>query len=245
MNHSEAGQREVVESYVRGRLTPAERQEFEEHYFACDECFEQVRTTGTFVDSVRHAAASGLLSEPEERPSGFAGWLRPAFAFAMTAAVVLAAATAWLGLVELPRRGSELARQNKQVQEEQGRRQELEKQLAMVRLPAAEGNLPLAMLEASRAEQTNEIRIPQAASHVALWIEPNPIARFKSFRLDVRNPAGTLIATIPGLVRNPQGALTASLPADRLPAGTYSVALHGEGTSGDSLVGEYRLVVRR
>ena len=59
MNHHEIEQDEIVERYVRHRLAADERLAFQEHYFACDECFAQVQTTARFVAGVRQAARAG------------------------------------------------------------------------------------------------------------------------------------------------------------------------------------------
>jgi hypothetical protein len=42
MSHENVHQKKLAESYVAGRLTEAARDEFEEHYFGCDVCFEEV-----------------------------------------------------------------------------------------------------------------------------------------------------------------------------------------------------------
>src|SRR5215467_12651213 len=43
LTHLKATKRKVADRYVLGELSPAQREEFEEHYFECVECAEDVR----------------------------------------------------------------------------------------------------------------------------------------------------------------------------------------------------------
>jgi hypothetical protein len=47
---------------VRHKLPPDERRAFQEHYFACEECFEQVQITARLVAGVRRASRKGVLA---------------------------------------------------------------------------------------------------------------------------------------------------------------------------------------
>jgi len=53
MDHNEALRLHAVEKYALGELPPSLRNEFEEHYFECEECAEDVRAAAEFVDNVR------------------------------------------------------------------------------------------------------------------------------------------------------------------------------------------------
>ena len=87
MTHHEIAERELVESYSQGKLSDADSQAFEEHFFTCDECFAEVQAAGNFIAGVRQAAAAGRLTEAPRS--------RPAFAFAWAAAAVLTVTTIW------------------------------------------------------------------------------------------------------------------------------------------------------
>ena len=54
MDHNEALQLQAVEKYVLGQLPPSLRDEFEEHFFDCQECALDVTATAAFVDNARH-----------------------------------------------------------------------------------------------------------------------------------------------------------------------------------------------
>ena len=62
MTHDEIEQGDVIDSYVRGDLTPAARDAFEEHYFGCDECFAKVREIETLRGAVHAGAEAGWLA---------------------------------------------------------------------------------------------------------------------------------------------------------------------------------------
>jgi len=68
MLHTQIINEEVIERYVRNRLTPEERLAFEEHFFACDECFAKVQETERFVAGVCDAVEQCILAKP--RPIG-------------------------------------------------------------------------------------------------------------------------------------------------------------------------------
>lgn len=79
MNQHELEQQETVERYVRHRLAADERRAFQEHFFACDECFEQVQTTARFVAGVREASRAGRLAAEQTGRPRPASRLLPAF----------------------------------------------------------------------------------------------------------------------------------------------------------------------
>ena len=245
LTHKEIEAREIVEAYLRGKLAEDDRLLFEEHFFTCEECFTEVRTAEQFINGVREAGKDGLLGAERVQPEG-KGWWQPALGLAWAmASLVLLVATGWLGFVERPQTYRELDRHRALLEAERTQRRQLETQLAMAHPPAAEGNLPLAMLEARRAGAPNEVRMPPGASQLVLWIELDAGIHFSSYRLEIRDQAGSTIETISGLTKNAQGALTAGLPATRLAAATYTVLLHGAGSGQDALIAEYRLAINR
>jgi hypothetical protein len=102
MEHNDAVRLEATEKYLMGELSKMERDEYEEHYFDCSICSEELKATLAFMETVKQvgqeqalAAASAPAAapaiSPEARPagSGFLGWLRPAFAVPVFAALLL------------------------------------------------------------------------------------------------------------------------------------------------------------
>jgi anti-sigma factor RsiW len=98
VNQHDGNESMTAEKYILGELSAAERDQFEEHYFECQECADAVRTLSRLREGVR----DGLCSAP--RPSLVQGrrwlsilqmnWLHPQTAVAL-AALSLAAVTGY------------------------------------------------------------------------------------------------------------------------------------------------------
>jgi Putative zinc-finger len=237
MTHEDIQSREVAEAYVFRRLSEPERTAFEDHYFSCRECFEQVETLQKFADGVRDAAESGVLPAVREvtpPPS----WFRPAFLLACAASLFLAILAGWASLIERPRLAAEAARQRQEADAGRQRVAELERAMAQPKSAPSISNLPLIMLVASRADAGTAVTVPAAAGQLALWVEPPPSAASTQYRLEISS-GGKVIETLDGLVRNSYGALAVSVPA--LTPGSYQTRLYAKS----NLVGEYRFEVRR
>ncbi len=64
MDHDHATQLTAVEKYLLDDLTPELRDEFEEHFFDCQECATDLRATAGFID----AAKSEFTVNPVKKP---------------------------------------------------------------------------------------------------------------------------------------------------------------------------------
>lgn len=104
MEHSEAVRTRIVERYLLNELESGERSAFEEHYFTCQDCAEEVRIGTTLMENlheaVRNAPVASAAVPARARRSFQFSWLAPAFA---AAAVVLLAVVGYQALVVIPR----------------------------------------------------------------------------------------------------------------------------------------------
>ncbi len=123
MNHHEIEQQDTIERYVRHQLKPDERRGFQEHYFACDQCFAQVESTAKFIAGVQRSARVGVLAQTSQTAREVASiapwwtsWFKPAFAAAATACVLLAATLGWIVFKQIPKLQAEIA-QERQARE--------------------------------------------------------------------------------------------------------------------------------
>jgi Putative zinc-finger len=151
MTHREIEQQDVIERYVRGQLSVDERAAFQDHFFACDECFDRLQVTERFVAGVRHASETGILARGSAATSetySWFGWFKPAFLLPTAVALLLAIAIGWLLLFRMPAMREQLARERQareqsqqesrqkssqaeeQLQREKDERTKLESQLA-------------------------------------------------------------------------------------------------------------------
>jgi len=114
MNHDMVVRQKMTERYLLDELEAAQRDEFEEHLFDCTDCADDVRTGAIFVEQSKvvlaETPAVALVSAPtpSPQPSGWFGWLRPAFA--LPALAVLLAVVGYQNLVTYPQLAQELSR---------------------------------------------------------------------------------------------------------------------------------------
>ena len=99
MEHEKAIQNLAVECYLLGEMTPGEREAFEEHYFECGICAEDVRTASQFLQDAKEVLAGDRevtrvpeVREPQPRRWTWAAWLQPQFAAALVAVFGIVAA---------------------------------------------------------------------------------------------------------------------------------------------------------
>jgi hypothetical protein len=98
MDHSEAVRIHAAEKYVLGKLPKEQHAAYEEHYFDCPACAEEIKTTVAFMESARQVVREEVAQAVDEERlvpaapwvGGWFGWLlRPAFAIPVFAALLL------------------------------------------------------------------------------------------------------------------------------------------------------------
>lgn len=108
MDHAEAQNLQAVEKYLLGQFSPAEREEFEEHFFACHECAEELRLAAIFEDNARAIFEENPVFFPAQQPKPgwlaalLAAWRQPVFAAPAFAAALLCAVVGYQNLVTIP-----------------------------------------------------------------------------------------------------------------------------------------------
>jgi len=99
MEHTQAIQLKAAERYVLGELPSGLREQYEEHFFSCVACAEELNLAAAFVENSRAAMGSEPFTPPvrlpvsvAERP-GSQGWFgaffRPSFAVPVFAALLM------------------------------------------------------------------------------------------------------------------------------------------------------------
>ena len=110
MDHSEAIRIKAAEQYLLGELTGQEREQYEEHFFSCQECAKELTATAHFVENAKEAFRTEKEFAASKRP-GSARWfdlfLRPAFA--VPALAVLALVVTYQGAIVIPHLKATLA----------------------------------------------------------------------------------------------------------------------------------------
>jgi hypothetical protein len=105
MNHSDALKLNAAEKYLLGELSADQRAAYEDHYFGCPECAEDVRAGVTLLDNARHVLRAEFPSwaavvQPVTGRRGWFLWARPAYALAAVA--VLAVVLIYQNVVTIP-----------------------------------------------------------------------------------------------------------------------------------------------
>ena len=97
MNHDEAIRLKAAEKYLLGELSAELRDQYEDHYFGCAECAQDIRTGAVFIDNARDVLIPPSVTElgAEHQSASPGGWwatlLRPAFAVPALALLLLVA----------------------------------------------------------------------------------------------------------------------------------------------------------
>jgi hypothetical protein len=94
MDHNQAVRLQAAERYVLGKLPKDQHAEYEEHYFDCSLCAEEIKATVAFMESVRQVVRDEAPEPLDARAlapavPGFFSWLRPALVIPVFAALLL------------------------------------------------------------------------------------------------------------------------------------------------------------
>jgi hypothetical protein len=102
MEHTQAVETKAVERYLLGELAPSSREEFEKHFFDCEECSEDLRMGTLFLDTTKEVlAADPGLSRSQSAPRWRFQWFRPQYALA--ACMVLLAVICYQNFLVIPK----------------------------------------------------------------------------------------------------------------------------------------------
>jgi len=101
MDHEVANQTHAVERYLLGEMTSSERDAFEEHYFACTECADEIRSASVTVRDMKHALRELAPGRKASSP-GWLSWLKPQFLVPTFAAFSLAVVVGYQSAVIMP-----------------------------------------------------------------------------------------------------------------------------------------------
>ena len=89
MEHTQAVGTKAVERYLLGELAPSSREEFEEHFFDCKECLEELRIGALFLDTSKEVLATDPgLGRSRSAPRWRFQWFQPQYALAACMALL-------------------------------------------------------------------------------------------------------------------------------------------------------------
>ena len=209
MDHQEAISLSVVEKYLLNELSPLARDDFEAHFFGCQDCATDVRVTAQFLDVARRELGRDRGESPvaaRARKSLLASLLeslwRPAF---------LAPALALLLVV--------VVYQNTLVFPH------LTRSLAQLRQPAL---LSAVSLIDGNSRAGGHIAVSGSASQpVLLSVDIPAQERFASYVCELTSAAGAVMWRVPVSSRQARDTVSIDVPAGTLPSGNYTLVVKG------------------
>jgi hypothetical protein len=204
MDHAESIRLKIAEKYLLGECSPEEREQFEEHYFDCQQCADEVRLGFEFCNSAK--AALREIPRPveaavsQQKVIGWFAWMRQA-PVPMLAGVAFGALIAYQNVIQIPKLRTALSAQVLP---------------ATVLAPAARGKL-------------RSVSVPSDANFFQLSVElsPPPPGSFDRYECDLRSSSGENITKISVPKLDPEANLQLLVPARRFKSGSYQLTVVG------------------
>lgn len=199
MDHATAMRKAIAESYVLDELSEEERAEFEEHFFTCPECAEDVRSLATLIGDIRNALGKPPMGR---RLTGATRRLRLLILPIAAATVMMLCAAIYQAVVTVPQLRQDLARAQ------------------------ALQATSLRFLTVARSDQA-EIRVGAQQRMIGLTLSPTGYESPTRYRVDVRDAEGAQLLS--SFVAAPAAGdeLQLLLPVSALESGRYAIELTG------------------
>jgi anti-sigma factor RsiW len=204
MDHEVSIRTQAAEKYLLGELRQSDREEFEQHFFECPECAEEVRLGFQFAESAktvfREEPPCNRPARAPTRQNRFA-WLGFATLTPLAASLAMATLVCYQNVIQIPA----LRAHVEQLQ--------TPRELASI------------MLAPSSRSAVPKISVPSAARFFQLSLATGAVARAESYKCDLRSDLGKSIATISIAKLDPDSNLTLLIPTAGLSNGSYEAVL--------------------
>jgi hypothetical protein len=222
MDHTESIRLMAAEKYLLGELTPESREQFEEHFFDCQECALDVRAGAALVEHSKVVLSEPVAVSPVRAPAavpaspGWFAWLRPAVVVPVLAALLVV--VGYQNLVTYPQ---------------------------LKQMASSPQILPWASINVStRGTSTTQIS-PRAGEGFHLLVNIPPDGHYSSYTFDLSSPSGRLewSRTIPAA--SSDEARSIYVPGANQEQGLYTLAVRGGTAAGESSdLGRYSIEVQ-
>jgi len=225
MDHQEAAKMQAVERYLLGELPADQREAFEEHFFECPECGEDLITAAIFVANARAVLKEETHQSVSRRTGASNKWVthvRRAQAIALAVTVLLLALSTYLLVVAIPGLKRELAR-----------------------VSAPQSYLAVFLRAATRGED-QVIEIAKDTRFVGLSLDVPPERVYGSYECElVGEPGWTGIAVRLAAPARPGGPLDLLVPSSSFRPGRYTLILYGvNGPASRPELNRYTFVIQ-
>jgi len=214
MDHTKAVSDRSAERYLLGEMPAVEAEEFEQHYFDCEECAMAVESAEVFIANTRAVLAqpepAADRAEPAKTPrqsfwDALWAWRTgPAFALPVLATVVLGGLSFYQATVQIPA---------------------LRHQLNEPRVLSA-----FQLMGTSRGEAT-AVTVPAATPWFALAADIPPDVQFPRYMCHL-SLGGRELFSLPAPAPAAGKPITILVPAQDLRPGTYELVIQGVDAEG-------------
>jgi hypothetical protein len=203
MDHEEAMQMQVMEKYLLGELSAAQVNEFEEHYFDCEECANDLRITSRFIDTTKKVLATDRASEAPPPAKRRTSWLPSAYGIA--ASIALLGCVLYQNIVTIP-------------------------QLRNSAAPQALALFSLSGVGTRSAAAT--VITPTPGKPLGLLLDIPPHDNIAEYRCQLVNSSGTPVVSINLPEETATKTVSLFVPASVLKPGPYQLAIAGRPKDG-------------
>jgi Putative zinc-finger len=211
MDHAEAVRTKAAERYLLGEMAATDREQYEEHFFECVDCAQELEAGAAFVDNAKEALASSGVRVAPLGPKvslggGWSWFIRPAFVVPAMAVLLLIAG--YQTAYEVP---------------------QLKSELSQATVPQTMASLSL-MSANSRGGAVPEGLMSANKPFVLLFDIP-PAQKFSAYRCDVQSESGPVEFSVNVSAEEAKQTVQVLIPRSKLAAGKYVLVVRGYGSS--------------
>jgi hypothetical protein len=223
MNHEKALETLAIEKYLLNEFTPEDRDDFEEHYFSCSECAQDVLAGAALLDHgkrvLQEEKSRSAVRRPVAMPAkrNWYSWLRPAFAFPVMA--MLLGVVVFQNLVQFP---------------------SMQRSLTAMNSPAV---LPSAYLAGGSVRGDGRVVVAKPDEIFQLTIDI-PDTGNTAHIAELYDAAGQKKWSLGIPESSPNDGLSIRMPGD-LPAGSYALVVKRAASSGTGELARYPFTLER
>jgi hypothetical protein len=222
MDHQQATQVMAVERYLLQELAPEMRDQFEEHFFDCQECATDLGATAAFMEAAKREFRLNPIPKPAVAPKGKLGLalLRPVIAWSALAASLLV--IAYQNVVVYPHLSSEIAE-----------------------LKAPEILPSLSLVNAnSRGGPAPEVTVGAGRPYLLVVDIPTQ-DRFSSYTCLLYSASGSLSWRVDVSPQMAKDTVSVRVPSADKPPGDYTLVLQGNLDRGAVELQRYRFTLKQ
>src|SRR5262245_32813065 len=254
-----ATENDLVDGYVRGRLSRRERELFERNYLQSPKHRERVAVARKLIEAAdRQVTESGraIVPAPSRLMEALKALVTPRFLAPATAFLLLLSFLSWM-MIERSRLNEELGKTQAQLSDQQAREREIAGQLAAEREQGARLKSKLDSLLESIAqmpsltppsilsfilkpaggtretgEPQQQITIPRETDLVKLEMKVEK-GDSRRFQAAIRAVGGPQVWISQRSLKPRSGAITVTVPANKLPVNDYFLTLSTKTPAGE------------